>query len=119
MWVLVAGKEFMESPLLSNERNGYFEAPYGYVIVGRAHSGDENGQTRYKYGKVYVSNGTTKKAVLMYDLVIEGPFKESNGANGYGWAAKNGGYMMVGRQHTGDENGDTRVYYKRAKVDLY
>ena len=102
-----------------NERNGYFQAPYGYVIVGRAHSGDENGQTRYKYGKVYVSNGTTKKAVLMYDLVIEGPFKESNGANGYGWAAKNGGYMMVGRQHTGDENGDTRVYYKRAKVDLY
>ena len=102
-----------------NERNGYFQAPYGYVIVGRAHSGDENGQTRYKYGKVYVSNGTTKKAVLMYDLVIDGPFKESNGANGYGWAAKNGGYMMVGRQHTGDENGKTRVYYKRAKVDLY
>ena len=103
------------------ERNSNFSAPSGYVIVGRAHSGDENGNTRYKVGRVYVSNGTTKKAVTMYDKSTYGPGRESCKDRDYScrWKGMDGAYMMTGRRHDGDENGDTWTYHKRAKVDLY
>ena len=101
------------------EKNSTFNAPSGYVIVGRAHSGDENGNTRYKVGRVYVSNGTTKKAVTMYGSGTDGPYKESEGYVDHGYIGMNGAYMMTGRKHDGDENGNTWTYHKRAKVDLY
>ena len=101
------------------ESGSNYDAPSGYVIVGREHSGDENGNTRYKVGKIYVSDGKTKKAATMYDWTSEGPWKESKGENGNGWSAKNGAYMLIGRVHNGDENGSTYHHYQRAKADLY
>ena len=101
------------------EKGSTYEAPSGYVIVGREHKGDENGDTRYKVGRIYVIAGTTKKAVTMYGWTSEGPWRESSGENGKGWSGKNGAYMLIGRVHNGDENGNTYHRYQRAKVNLY
>ena len=100
------------------EKNSTFSAPTGYVIVGRAHSGDENGNTRYKVGKVYVSNGTTKKAVTLYGSKATLWCKQSKGCSN-GVISPMGDYMLTKRKHDGDENGNTWTYHKRAKVDLY
>ena len=96
-----------------------FSAPSGYVITGREHNGDENGNTRYQVGRVYVSNGKTKKPVTMYGYVTSEKYKESKGENDYGWSGKNGAYMMTGRYHQGDENGSSDYTSAKAKVDLY
>ncbi len=96
------------------ESSNYFSAPTDYVITGREHSGDENGSTRYQVGKIYVSNGKNKSAANLYGSSKTGKCKESK----CGWTGVNGPYMMTGRDHWGDENGDTYYMYHRAKVYL-
>lgn len=97
------------------ESNGViFETPENMLITGRKHSGDENGNTQYQYASL--------KAVNLLGEKIEGIIsiterqwsdwhKESDSANFF--QAPNG-RVITGRQHIGDENGNTR--YQTAKV---
>lgn len=98
---------------------GYYKAPDGYVFTGREHRDDENGDTRWEVGRVYVSNGKTKKPVTMYSPTNSGKYGEHKGENDYGWSGKNGAYIMTGYYHTGDEKDPSWYTSAKAKVDLY
>ena len=98
---------------------GYYKAPDGYVFTGREHSGDENGDSRWEVGRVYVSDGKTKKPVTMYGYTNSGSYNEKHGENGNGFSGKNGAYMMTGRYHKGDETKNSWYTSAKAKVDLY
>lgn len=73
--------------------------PTDQVLLGRAHSGDENGQTTYYCGIVIINGVLAKTSAPTWSNNM----KESNS---FFAAAPN--HALVGRQHTGDENGNTR-----------
>ncbi|MGI8312867.1 hypothetical protein [Saccharopolyspora hattusasensis] len=86
------------------ESNSFFTASPGEVLVGRQHSGDENGQTRY----ATASMSAWGQPVELTSYRWSAGQKESNSYS------KAGEYeVMVGRQHSGDENGQTQYQYAR------
>jgi len=89
------------------ESNSSFLCPTNTVMTGRYHSGDENGQTQYEYAtlKAVDSNGNLiSGTITVEDVRWETSFKESSGS---GYDALSG-RVIVGRQHSGDENGQTK-----------
>lgn len=86
----------------------YYTCPGSKVMVGRQHSGDENGTTWYNCCDVSRSG----VQAVTYSQVWSASIKESSGT-AYTCPA---GKVMVGRQHSGDENGYTR--YNCAYVDF-
>lgn len=78
-----------------------YDAPYGKVIVGRRHSGDENGGTAYAIGDVFYNGHPT----YISNYHISAPKKESDGV----WFKVNDDSVITARHHYGDENGTT--YY--------
>jgi type II secretory pathway pseudopilin PulG len=89
------------------ESNSTWSAPGNTVETGRYHSGDENGQTTYVYAtlKAVDSQGTkytTNATITVDSLGWEQSHKESDAV----YIAR-GGTVIVGRQHSGDENGQT------------
>lgn len=83
-----------------------YDAPYGKVIVGRRHSGDENGGTAYAIGEVFYNGHPTY--IEEYD--ISAPKKESDGV----WFKTDDSCVITARHHYGDENGTT--YYGFGKI---
>ena len=84
-----------------------FLCPANTVMTGRYHSGDENGQTQYEYAtlKAVDSSGNlVAGTITVEDVRWESSFKESSGS---GYDALTG-RVIVGRQHSGDENGQTK-----------
>ncbi|GAA2669000.1 hypothetical protein LV78_004150 [Actinosynnema pretiosum] len=86
------------------ESNSLFSAATDQVLVGRQHSGDENGQTRYATAQLSVGG----RAVTLTGRRWTDPQKESSSNSRAGELE-----VMVGRQHSGDENGQTRYEYAR------
>ena len=90
------------------ESGSYFVCPTNQVMIGRIHRGDENGQTQYQCGLVK-NDGHT----------FEVPGSTAQWSS---WCDKESsctyicppGKIMTGRQHNGDENGETR--YQCAEV---
>ena len=78
-----------------------YDAPLGYVIIGRKHTGDEEGNTSYAIGKVYFNGYPTN--VINYK--VSALQKESDGV----WFKCDKNYFITARHHYGDENGTT--YY--------
>lgn len=78
-----------------------YDAPYGKVIVGRRHSGDENGKTAYAIGEVFYNGHPT----FISNYHVSAPKKESDGI----WFKTNDNNIITARHHYGDENGTT--YY--------
>jgi hypothetical protein len=81
-----------------------YNAPSGWVIIGRSHDGDENGTTKFHIAQVIVNGNTL---VNTTDSMTSGPIKESAGI---WWTASNLGTLMqvmTGTTHSGDENGNT------------
>lgn len=78
-----------------------YDAPYGKVIVGRRHYGDENGGTAYAIGEVFYNGHPT----FISNYHVSAPKKESDGV----WFKTNGHNVITARHHYGDENGTT--YY--------
>jgi hypothetical protein len=98
------------------ESNSLFEAPANTVITGRYHSGDENGQTAYKYASlkaVYEDGTPAPGTVTLEDIAWSGWWKESN-QNSSPFSDTR---VMIGRQHNGDENGQTRHKLATIKYD--
>ncbi|MEU6718644.1 hypothetical protein ABZ897_44880 [Nonomuraea sp. NPDC046802] len=86
------------------ESNSFFAAPPNEVLVGRQHSGDENGPTRYATASMSVWGRTVELTSYRWSPSQ----RESNSHS------KAGDYeVMTGRQHSGDENGQTRYQYAR------
>lgn len=84
------------------ESNGNYNTPVGRVIVGRRHSGDENGQTAYKTAVVKF-NGL---ATTMINYSTSASNKESK----WNWFKTDATHVITGRYHSGDENGNTYYY---------
>ena len=78
-----------------------YDAPYGKVIVGRRHTGDENGETSYAIGDVFFNGFPT----IIKHYKISAPLHESSGK----WFKCDENFVITGRHHYGDENGTT--YY--------
>lgn len=81
--------------------NGY-DAPTNRVIVGRQHSGDENGQTKYATAVVKFNGENT----YIESSLSSSAIKESSGI----WFKTNTQRVIIGRHHSGDENGNTFYY---------
>ena len=93
------------------ESNSIFIAPVGYVIIGRQHKGDENGNTRYKIAKI-LFNGkvvTSSDANSLFEYQL---YTESSGA----FFEIEPYFLYIGRNHTKDENGITENYQGLFKV---
>lgn len=95
------------------EKDSLFMCPANTVLTGRCHSGDENGTTWYEYSSlsaIDINGATVDCAITTSDIVWSSWFKESSGS---GFDASDN-RVIVGRQHKGDENGQTR--YATAKI---
>ncbi|MFY0255282.1 hypothetical protein ACDQ55_15140 [Chitinophaga sp. 30R24] len=94
------------------ESNHSFTCPTGTIMIGRHHSGDENGQTLYMYA--------TLKAVDSSGNTVPGTFEVENS----GWSspqkesssdfAAPRNQVITAREHQGDENGQT--WYKTGQI---
>ena len=83
------------------------------VIVGRMHLGDENGKTTYKYGALsFLNDGNKEYEFKLSDVLYSEYYKESGSSFNIGEGYMEG-TLIVGREHIGDENGQTRYAYKK------
>lgn len=83
-----------------------FSCPDNSVMVGRQHRGDENGITSYKYGFVFFP--FPNDFIQTFDDEWSSDIKESNSD----FLALQG-YFITGRDHTGDQNGNTKYRYSK------
>jgi len=83
-----------------------FDAPTNRVLVGRKHTGDENGQTQYATAVIKIDGNS----ITLDEGVTSSYIKESSGI----WFKTDSNRILTGRHHSGDENGKT--YYISAKV---
>ncbi|MFJ4714327.1 hypothetical protein [Streptomyces sp. NPDC088785] len=81
-----------------------FQAPEHEVLVGRKHDGDETGKTYYRTARVHQGDGVY---LTTANVRRSAPVKESAGVRFVAPA----GTVLVGRTHSGDENGSTTYYY--------
>ncbi len=87
------------------ESDSYFLCPANTVMTGRYHYDDENGQTQYEYAtlKAVDENGNIVSGTITVENVLWSPaIKESDSS----YISAN--RVIVGRQHNGNENGDTK-----------
>ncbi|MFB7504824.1 hypothetical protein [Streptomyces broussonetiae] len=106
--ILIDGQQVRVSPPTwsssQRESNSFFAASANQVLVGRQHSGDENGPT--KYATATMSAGGREVELTSH--------RWSPGQRESSSYSKSGDdEVMVGRQHSGDENGQTRYQYAR------
>ncbi|MFB9680953.1 hypothetical protein [Streptosporangium vulgare] len=87
------------------QSNSKFNCPVNEVLIGRGHRGDENGDTTFQCGRIYIDN----VQVTVAKLNIWGTVTDENSHN-YRTPANQ---AITGIRHDGDENGDT-IYYSGA-----
>jgi len=98
------------------EKGSYFLCPQETVMTGRYHSGDENGQTNYEYASLKAvdeDGNTVAGTITVEDITWSSAFKESSGKNFQAGANR----VIVGRQHSGDENGKTQYATAIVKIN--
>lgn len=87
------------------ESSSSYTCPDNTVMVGRHHIGDENGNTWYQCADLTINNDLAKVTERFWSDWI----KESRSSYACPF-----NQIMVGREHSGDENGKTR--YQCARV---
>ena len=102
--------------VIFNNGTSSYKAKFGCVIVGRKHTGDENGLTYYLTGKpkifdVDLCNEVHEARIAVLDRYNSDSFKQSN----LNFTCE-GNNVIVGRAHTGDENGFTTFVYAELAV---
>ena len=102
--------------VIFNNGTSSYKAKFGCVIVGRKHTGDENGLTYYLTGKpkifdVDLRNEVHEVRFAVFDRHNSDSFKQSN----LNFTCE-GNNVIVGRTHTGDENGVTTFVYAELAV---
>ncbi|MER7207957.1 hypothetical protein ABT340_12895 [Streptosporangium sp. NPDC000239] len=108
-WILINGEQVRVSlgdwtPGQKESRSSY-SAPADQALVGRSHTGDENGTTRYRTATLSWQG----RPVRLTGAVWSGDLKESRHTFQADYNR-----VLVGRSHSGDENGKTR--YQHALV---
>ncbi|MFD1541601.1 hypothetical protein [Nonomuraea guangzhouensis] len=97
----------VSAPIWSDEQresSSHFEAPADHALVGRQHSGNENGPTRYAHASLTVGGQTVKLASYRWT-----PGQRES--RSYSKAGED--EVMTGREHFGDENAQTQYQYAR------
>lgn len=84
------------------ENASFFSAPAGSVMVGRAHTGDAAGQTKWATTTLTVAGKPVRLAATRWTRPRTEADSRSRAARGE---------VMMGMQHSGDHNGDTRYQY--------
>lgn len=100
------------------ESGSSFTCPAGTVMTGRSHTGDENGTTQYEYSTLKAVNSSGQIVmgnITIEDLRWDGGFVESSGM-GYDAPVNR---VIVGRKHSGDENGTTQYCTAIVKFNGY
>ncbi len=102
--------------VIFNNGTSSYKAKFGCVIVGRKHAGDENGYTYYLTGKpkifdVDLCSEVEEVGIAVLDRHTTDSFKQSN----LNFTCE-GNNVIVGRAHTGDENGFTTFVYAELAV---
>ena len=98
------------------ESGSNFTCASGTVMVGRRHSGDENGKTQYKCAslRAYDESGrSVNVSISIVNAKWDSSYKQSSDHQyrpGSQW-------IIVGRKHDGDENGQTAFKIAQVKVD--
>ncbi|MEV8634711.1 hypothetical protein AB0395_23945 [Streptosporangium sp. NPDC051023] len=105
-WIFINGEqvEVHSGDWTSSQRESKssYTAPTDQALVGRWHTGDENGMTKYRTGALYWQG----RQVRLTNLPWSGDYTESNHTVQAGY-----NQVMTGRSHNGDENGKTRYQY--------
>ncbi|MER7207956.1 hypothetical protein [Streptosporangium sp. NPDC000239] len=105
-WIFINGEQVEvhsgDWTASQRESKSSYIAPTDQALVGRWHTGDENGMTRYRTGALYWQG----RQVRLTNLTWSGEYKESNHNAQAGY-----NQVIVGRSHSGDENGKTRYLY--------
>lgn len=106
--ILIDGQQVRVGPptwsASQRESNSFFSAPKDHVLVGRQHTGDENGSTKYATATMTAGGRTVELT----------SYRWTHGQKESHSHSKAGAYeVMVGRQHSGDENGSTHYQYAR------
>ncbi|MFD9871577.1 hypothetical protein ACFXI8_00400 [Streptomyces niveus] len=73
--------------------------PTNQVLLGRSHSGDENGTTTYHCGLIIIDG---------QQVQVSAPTWSGSQREGNSFFAAASNAVLVGREHSGDENGPTR-----------
>jgi hypothetical protein len=97
----------------AKEANSSFVAPAGQVLVGRMHTGDENGDTTYQFAPLIAdpNSGVSLQYELLNTFWTDG-IKQSD----LSYNAPDG-WVIVGRQHDGDENGNTSFLVSQVVIN--
>ncbi|MBB4913225.1 hypothetical protein [Streptosporangium saharense] len=108
-WIFINGEQVRVSigdwsPGQKESRSSY-SAPADQALVGRSHTGDENGTTRYRAATLSWQG----RPVRLTATTWSGDHKESKHTFQADYNR-----VLVGRSHSGDENGKTR--YQHALV---
>jgi hypothetical protein len=82
------------------------------VLIGRWHEGDENGATRYLFGPLSIINDEKEEyKIVLSDVMFSAYMQEKDS-----YFPCPDSCVLVGREHTGDENGKTRYAYRRIGI---
>lgn len=94
----------LESPSYK-ESSHTFQCPNGTIMIGRYHTGDENGQTAYLYAslKAIDSSGNIVPGTIAITYSSWSAWQKESSSD---FAAPSN-QVIAGRRHNGDENGDT------------
>jgi len=110
--ITISNLEWSETHKESDSAD-FFYAPSGRVITGRQHFDDENGKTRYQTGVVYF-NGKPATVLSAPSSLPQVEFCESTSI----FFKSASRFVIIGRTHVGDENGNTIYYQGYIKIQM-
>lgn len=93
------------------ESNSTFECPPNMALIGRKHSGDENGSTTYQSAPLVIDPNTGESRTIT--ISDTSGWIDAGKQSSLKYKAP-AGYVITGRKHDGDENG--RTYFKISRV---
>ncbi len=93
------------------ESNSEYVCPDNMVMVGRMHKGDENGDTTYRSAPLMVDPNTGESREIF--VVDQTDWIDADPQSKLDYIAPDG-WVITGRKHKGDENGET--YFKISRV---
>lgn len=107
--------------IIKKNEGSVFNCPIETVLVGRKHSGDENGNSSYRYGKpvlVLVEDSTIFDIIHPSVLVTSEKSSDSQKESECNINCDLSNFeVFTGRMHKGDENGYTTFAISQLQID--
>ncbi|MEJ2443723.1 MAG: hypothetical protein P8Y42_09730 [Exilibacterium sp.] len=115
--LIIFHNNITKSDSIKESRGTEFKCPENKLMIGMEHSGDENGNTKYKCAGLFaLSNNEfikSQNVIITPNEAFERPIKESNNIENL---CTHPTHVMLGRRHSGDENGSTSILCGRLHV---